>query len=390
MKGRGLTRMAMRGMLFLFFTMVPLGAVFAAPDATPIKIGAILPFTGPLADYGPLCKAGIEMRLQEANYTVAGRQVKLIIEDGGHQISLSLEKAKKLVEMDKANFIIGPLPGDIRMGVCPYLGKNKVPNISIVGSAFEETKFGAGFVWPGSYISTSMAMGWYAYDKLGYRTITTIGADYVAGHQLVNGAAEEFKKKGGAVVQQQWAPAGTIDYGPYLAGLKKADAIVMWSVTGDLLRFLKQYYDFGQKMPVIITFASSLKGPAMEKLGKAILGNVGLVEYTWRIDNPANKKFVAAFEAKYKRKPDKDEGNAYTVTSAALAAFDATNGDTAFEKVRAAMLGLKIMTPQGPLSFTRSGVAITNRYICKASVIDGVYAWDPIFVYPDVYDPREQ
>lgn len=191
------------------------------------------------------------------------------------------------------------------------------------------------------------------------------------------------------MVGKQWAPIGTVDFGPYLTGLKKADAVVAWSVSGDLLRFLKQYRQFGLKTPLLISPATSLKVPYLKELGDTIVGTIGCGVYSWLIDNPTNKMFVTAFETKFKRKPERDSANAYTGTSIVLAAIEATKGDTTYNKLFPAIVGLKLEGPEGPVSFTASGVAITNRYICKASVVNGEYGWKPIYTYSGVRDPKE-
>jgi len=88
-----------------------------APTAEPIKIGVLLPFTGAIADYGPLCKDGVELRFEQANYQVAGRPVKLIIEDDATDASIALEKAKKLVEVDRVGLVIGPIMSSMAMAL---------------------------------------------------------------------------------------------------------------------------------------------------------------------------------------------------------------------------------------------------------------------------------
>lgn len=67
-----------------------------------------------------------------------------------------------------------------------------------------------------------------AYEKLGYRTATTIGADYVAGHDFIGGFVQAFEERGGKVIQQQWYPMGATDFTSYIINLKKADCLVAW------------------------------------------------------------------------------------------------------------------------------------------------------------------
>lgn len=378
--------------LMLSLLAMPLISVCAKPAlAEPIKIGALMPFTGPFADYGEPMKDGLKMRLEEAKYEVAGRPIELIMEDSASDTSVSLEKAKKLVTVDGVKIIIGTLHSGVVMGLAPWLSKNKITTLGLMTKPLETGKFGH-FVAPyGTLYSDGMVMGWYAYDQLGYRTITTLGGDFIAGKRFVNGGANMFKERGGTVVQQQWSPIGTADFGPYLTAMKDADAVMIWLGTAEIMRFLKQYKQFGLKMPVLLVSADQLMSKAMRGLGDLVVGLVGSASYTSRIDNSDNRKYVKAFKARFgkERNPERHEHCAYTPMSMVIDGLKATGGDDSFDKLRPAILALKPKDyPQGPLYFKPSGHAITARYIVKATLIDGEYLWDVIHTYAEVLDPR--
>jgi hypothetical protein len=72
-----------------------------------------------------------------------------------------------------------------------------------------------------------------------------------------------------------------------------------------------------------------------------------------------------------------------------LAGLKATNGDDSFGKLWPAVLKLKMDTPQGPLSFTPEGVAITDMYVTEAQKKDGEYVLSPpLFTVKAVRDWR--
>ena len=275
------------------------------------------------------------------------------------------------------------------MATGPYLAQNKIMQIGPMGKVQEITQWGH-FILPwGPHETDGIPLGMYAYDQLGYRKIVTIGSDYAAGRLFVGGAVDAFKKKGGTVEQQQWPPAGTGDFGPYLTALKPADAIITWLGGAELTRFLKQHKDFGIKLPVLQVTGDQLRSTQMKELGNVIVGAVSEVDYTSRLDNAANKKYVAAFAAKFgkDRNPERDTYCSYLAMDLILEGLKATNGDASFDKLRPAILNLKLDTAQGPLYFDKSGSGIINRYIAKAAVIDGTYVWDPIFTYKDIKHP---
>jgi len=310
-------------------------------SAEPIKIGALLDFTGVVADLGPRFEAGIKLRLEEANYEVAGRPIQLLLEDGGTDVNISLDKAKKLIERDKVTVMIGPLMGGIQLGLAPYLAEQRVLNFSLINIEFPILEKHNNWIgYPGSTYSAYRTMGYYAYDELGYRTMMTSGSDYAAGYSYLGGVADAFKEGGGKIVDQQWVPLGTLDFNPYLVATKNADAVaIFFASAGAVGRYVTQHRGLGVKVPVIVTDIST-----------------GLEE----VD-----------------------------TSIILAGLEATGGDASFDKLRPAILGLQIETPQGPTSFTPSGHAVVNRYIFEVKYINGRYVLDPIKMYPNQVDPRD-
>lgn len=344
-----------------------------------LKIGAIFDLTGDFSFYGLDFKDAVNFAVEEAGGRVAGKPVKLVIEDGASDAALSLDKAKKLVEHDKVHLILGPLFSHFAMGIAPYYAEKKVPNIAMMLHPKEMTKFEWVFTTWGPLVSCGYAAGLYAYEKMGARTAAAVGVDYVAGHRIVGGFIHSFKEKGGKVVQEQWAPLGTVDYAPYIAAIKRdVDVIGAWLIPQ--VPFLTQYAQFGLKTPLIAPWAD-LREEQMQELGDRILGQYGVTNYTWRIDNPTNKKFVRAFEAKYRRKPTMNDASGYEAASVALATFKATKGDTSSVALRQALQRMDIELPSGRMSYAPSRFGIRNMYIVKPARIDGKMVWEPVHFY---------
>ena len=193
----------------------------------PIKIGVILSMTGPLAPAGPNCKQGVELRLHEAGGQVAGRPIELIYEDDKTDQVTSLEKARKLVESDKVDLILGPIALEF---IINYTAKAKVPQIGFrpIIPRPDTMKLPYTFIPPGSFKTFIYPMAWYAYDKMGFRTATCMATDRDDGIEQVAAFKEAFEERGGKVIHSQLAPIGTADYAPYLIKLKKADVMMIF------------------------------------------------------------------------------------------------------------------------------------------------------------------
>jgi branched-chain amino acid transport system substrate-binding protein len=362
-----------------------------APAKGPIKIGAVLPFTGALADAGPKVKQGIDFAFSEAGGEVAGRQIQVMYRDGPEQAT-DLENTKGLVERDKVDAVIGFL-----LEFCiSYMNDAKVPLIGvrpILPRPGAEGKLVYCFMPDGTFKMFEYPMGWYAYDKLGYRTAVCVGHDMDDGRKSIEYFTESFEAKGGKVVQTQIPPVDTPDYGPYLLSLQKADVTVLWAYPPELLRYLTQYNEFGlfQKQPVIIPLCENLLHELLPALGDCTLGIKGSDDYFYTIDTPANKKFVAGLKEMYGEDISVDAWTlgGYEAASVILAALKATGGDTTPEKFRQAILNVNIETPSTKsLTFRPDGWGSKDMNIFEIQKVDGQYRWMPIYTYSGV-DPTE-
>jgi branched-chain amino acid transport system substrate-binding protein len=362
--------------------LIVAGYTQSAESAEPVKIGAILDITGPVAFMGQMLQDGIELRLDEAGWKVAGRPVKLIVDDGASDLNLTNSLAHKLVEKDKINIMIGPLNHGFMIALEPYLAENKVPEIYISQAAPEiEAKNEWFFAPPGVVSQCGYYTGQYAYE-LGYRTATVLGADFITGYQWIGAFTQGFEEKGGKVIAHAgWAPIGTVDYGPYLASIKKADVCAAWTVPAKF--FVKQYYEFGlwKKMPLMLIYTNEVPEADLVELGEAGIELIGASLYPLRLDTPANHKFVAAFRNKYKHDPCEWHVIGYDAASVALAALEATGGDTTPEKLKEAIHKVEIDLPTGPFSFSPSRYGIRSIYMVKAEMMEGKPAWKIIRKY---------
>jgi branched-chain amino acid transport system substrate-binding protein len=328
-------------------------------------------------------RAGMEIAFEQAGYKAGGRQIQFIVEDGAGSPATENDKAKKLVEMDKVNFILGPLNAAYVLGIAPFVGQNKVIEISLSQMPVDLKKFEWNFMPFGADVGSGYFSGMYSAEKLGYKTVTTIGADFVSGYNIAGSFLKGFGEKGGTLAGGAgWAPIGTQDYSPYLGALKNADFCAAWSVPGKVL--VKQYYDFGlwKKMPLVWAYGNEITEADLAELGPAGTGLVSSLLYTPRIDTPENKKFVADFTKKFNTAPSEWEMEGYDAAALAIAAINATNGDTNPDKLRQALLNVKINLPSGPFSFAPSKFGMRTMYVVKVADFGGKPGWAVQAQYP--------
>src|SRR5262245_52886334 len=89
------------------FACIALGTGGAA--AQDIKIGVLPPFSGPFASIGQVIKVALDMRVAEINASggILGRKLVLVYEDGESNPATATQRAEKLFQVDKVDFLTG-------------------------------------------------------------------------------------------------------------------------------------------------------------------------------------------------------------------------------------------------------------------------------------------
>src|SRR5262245_66179400 len=104
------------------------GAVFS--QRGPIKIGLLVPLTGPLSANGKEMANGITLYLEEQHHQLAGREAKLIVEDTEGKPPIALNKARALAESHGVHVIVGPLATAEAYALVSYIERQKIPTLS--------------------------------------------------------------------------------------------------------------------------------------------------------------------------------------------------------------------------------------------------------------------
>jgi len=369
--------------------LLPAGT--ASAQKSPIKVGLILPETGPLAANGKDMANGMQLFFEEQGWRLAGREIKLITEDDEGKPPTGLAKARSLVESQGVHLLMGPLSAAVGYAVAPYVDAKKVPTIFPIVSAEDITqrKRSPYIVRTGwTSAQPSHPFGKWAYDNLGYRKIAMIGYDFAFGWEVAAGFQRTFEEAGGQVVQKLWPPLGTADFAPYLAQLRRdVDAIYAIFSGADALRFAKQYSEAGLKGKLALIGGGTFTDEhVLRSMGDEVLGVVTALHYSAALPNPANKKFVQAYEAKYKQIPSYYSEGSYVAGLALKAALEATGGDIEnTDKFLAALRRVDLTeAPRGPIRFDDFGNPIQNIYVRKVERVGGKLQNTVIFTFPSV------
>jgi branched-chain amino acid transport system substrate-binding protein len=354
----------------------------SAQAPTPIKIGVILPLTGSLAQTGEEAVAGMKMYFDEIGNQVAGRPIQLIIEDEQNRPDVALNKARKLVENDRVQVLAGFISSAVALAVNEYARDKKVPMIiSADGGANELTMPGP---LANPYLvrvsqngrTPAAAAAEFAW-KQGWRKAAVMAADYAGGFDTIGGFAQAFCRLGGTIVQEQYPPLTSNDYGPYITNLKRdVDGLATFLPGTGGLRFMKQFVEAGQKekLPLMDIYGLTVYEGNLPQLGDAAAGVYSTLHYTPMIKTPENEAFVKAYQARTKNMPSDNGPDSWVGAKAIAEAAKAVDGKVEnADAFIAAMKKVKFKSPKGDIALDQFGQVVQTMYVRRTEMVDGQY-----------------
>ncbi len=355
--------------------LAALAALLSAPSARAeeLKLGAVAVLEGAFAVLGQDSMRGVELALQEFNYTAGGRRIALITGSTDASPDSAVRTVRRIVEQDGAPIVIGPLSGSEGIAIRDY-AKTR-PNATFLNgaSAAQDTTLRESapnfFRFSTEGAQWMAGLGEYVYKEKGYRSVAVLAEDYSFPYTQVFGFLEPFCRLGGKAPQEArfYVPIGNKDYSSVIAALPDdVDAIYVALGGADAVNFLSQYEQAGGELPLIggsITVDQTVLG-SKGRIRNFIIGTPsgGPIADTW--DDPRWARFVAAYKAAFPDgfpSPSLFAHAYYVNTKAALLALNETGGDLSDggARFRAALAGLAFETPTGMVSLDerRNGVA---------------------------------
>jgi branched-chain amino acid transport system substrate-binding protein len=357
----------------------PLGlAAPAIAQGAPLKIGVLSPVSGGFASLGNNMVNGMRMLFAEKDNKVAGRPVQLIVEDDEFKPQEGLRKARKLVEQDNVDLLLGVLSSAIGYALKEYA--NRARRVWVTTGAAADGIFRKANNSPYAFrasLSTRQAnepMGTWLADK-GFKRAFVTGSDYAMGREAVEAFDRSFKLKDGVRAGEIYAPLGTTDFAPYLAAIKSANADLVYATYAgsEAVRFVQQFTAFGLKSSLRLAgYGYLVEEDVLEAEKEAAEGVYSGINWAYGLDTPANKAFIANYRRQFNTVPTADAQSGYVGAQIVWEAFNRLGGKAqSQEALSDAILATSIDTPRGPVSFdpeTRN--VIQNIYI-REVVRDG-------------------
>ncbi len=366
------------------------GAVLAEDT---VKIGLILPMTGPSASTGREIEAAVKLYMQQNGDKVAGKKIEVITRDDTGQADITKRLAQELVVNDKVAVIAGFGLTPLALAAGPIATQAKVPAVIMAAGTsmiVEQSPFfvRTSFTLPQNTVPMA---DWAAQN--GIKKVVTLVSDYGPGVDAEKAFKDRFTAAGGQVLDSLRAPLRNPEFAPFLQKAKdlKPDALFLFVPSGFGASLMKQVAErqFKEAGIQVIGTGDVLDDEQLNGMGDVVLGMITSMNYSTAHDSPENKKYVADFEkANPNMRPNFMSVGGYDGIGLIYKALEKTGGDTTGTKLLDAMKGLSWTSPRGPISIdpeTRD--IVQNVYIRKAEKKDGQIYNIEFATIPNVKDP---
>jgi branched-chain amino acid transport system substrate-binding protein len=331
-----------------------------------IKLGFMVALSGVGGVVGEEQRRGLDLALAELGNKLGGVPVTVFTQDDKNDPAVAVQVASKLIDDNHVDIVTGLTGSNTTIAVeKAFLDSGAF----IVGALAGPEEF-AGKDCNANAFHTSFenedwddVLGKYMSDK-GVKSAYFMGVDYQAGWQKIGGAMKHFKGKAFGPV---YTPFAQLDFSAEIAQIRAAnpDAVFVFYIGGLGISFIKQFAQAGLKDKIAFysedTISSELTFAAE---GDNALGIVQSTSWTADIDNPANKKFVADFTAKYGRGPAIFAALQYDAVKLLDSAVAAVHGKIEDKDAfRAALRKADFHSIRGPFKFNNNQYPIQNIYI---------------------------
>jgi len=296
----------------------------AEATAGEIRLGQVMPYSGPASAYGTIGK------LESAYFAminrkggVNGRKINLISLDDSYSPPKAVEQVRRLVEQDKVLAIFNPVGTPSNTAIRKYLNDRSVPQI-FVSTGASKWNDPTNFPWTIGFNPSYRLEGrTYAEHILRTQPNAKVAVLYQAddfGKDLLAGLKEGFGDKAASTIVAEATyevTDPTID--SQLVSLKasKADVVVLITTPKFGAQAVRKTYDLGWKATRYIANVSASVGSVMVPAGVDKAKGLITVEYVkdptdprWA-DDPAMKEWYAFMKSEYPSGDTKDGLNAF-------------------------------------------------------------------------------
>jgi branched-chain amino acid transport system substrate-binding protein len=366
----------MKRRILLWATVAALTlSVSLTASAQEIKIGLILPMTGPFASTGRQIDAAVKLFVQQNGDSVAGKKVQVVLKDDGGVADATKRLAQELIVRERVAVMAGFGLTPLALATAPLATQGKVPEVVMAAATSiitEQSPYIVRTSFTAAQVIVPLAE-WAA--KNGIKHVVTIVSDYGPGIDVEKSFSETFSKAGGQVENLR-VPLANPDFSPFLQKVAdaKPDALLAFVPSGVGAQFMKQFVERGLDKSGIRFLAegSVTDDDLLNDLGDVALGAITSHHYSAAHDSPENKAFLQAFKAANNgMRPNFMAVGGYDGMHLIYEALKKTNG-AGGEALINAMKDQSWTSPRGPMSIDpQTRDVVQDVYIRRVERVRG-------------------
>lgn len=359
-------------------TAQPIQTNGSASEANaPIKIGVLASMTGALESYGKQTTRGFELGIDYATggtKAVNGRPIEIIVEDTETKSDVAVQKATKLLDTDKVDFLVGSSSSGDTLAVLPLA--EEYQKVMVVEPAVADSITGESwhkYVFRTARNSSQDAIAGAAAIAKKDVKIATFAPDSAFGRDGIKAFKSAAEKLGATIVSEEYADAKATDFTANIQKIIDAKPDFLFVVWAGANAPWKQFQDMKVQQQGI-KISTGAPDIAALKTMNDLVGMEGFTVYYYDLPtNEVNKWLVEEHKKRFNGEvPDLFTPGGMSAAIAIVEALKKTNGDTDPEKLIPAMEGMTFETPKGTMKFRpEDHQALQTIYAIKLEKKDG-------------------
>jgi len=341
-----------------------------------VKVGLILPMTGPFASTGRQIDAAVKLYLAQHGSSVAGRKIEVILKDDASVADTTRRIAQELIVNDKVTVLAGFGLTPLALATAPLATQSKTPMV-VMAAATSSITDASPYIVRTSFTLPQVTLGiaeWAAKNKI--KSAVTLVTDYGPGIDAERTFRDRFTLSGGRIIGELRVPLRNPDFAPFLQRVHDtgAEALFTFVPSGVGAALMKQFAERGLDKAGIRLIATGdvTDDDILNEMGDVALGVVTSHHYSAAHKSALNQKFVEAFgKANKGMRPNFMAVGGYDgmrVIVEALKASKGAGGDALLN----AMKGQIFESPRGPVLIdAQTRDIVQDVYIRKVERVNG-------------------
>lgn len=323
-----------------------------------IRIGLILPLSGPYADYGMQIGNGAKLYLASHGDSVAGKKIELVVKDDtGIAPELTKRLAQELVTNSHVDVLAGFGLSPGALATASVATQAKKPMI-VMNAAASVLTSKSPYIMRVSHTlpQLSQPMAQWALDNK-IDKVYTLVADFAPGLDAGHAFKNAYEVGGQKLLGEIKVPVSTVDFGSFIQRIKdaKPGAVFVFLPPGEAtIAFMKTWAERGMDKAGVklLGTVDLVDDSIVEAIGTPAVGAITAGHYSTAHDSPLNKSYVASYAKAYgaKVRPNYMSVAGYDGMAAIYTALNKTGGDPNASKFLIALKGAKWDSPRGSVA----------------------------------------